>query len=452
MQIDFDSLKSRYKLRISQAGLLMSMLGFFALTACSPAQLEMINDVVEVSAMKDGQTKSEAGFKRVVNSNKIPNATKTINCSGIKKGQTITVSGHTKLSAQCDLTGKSVKFLLDTSNTSLDCQGAKLSQNSTDTNNASAITIRPKTNKAISNITVANCHVQGYGHALHIRQHTNPNSRYLKGVTSTRDNKVFAPYDINIINVSSNDSKNSGIFVGDHSHNVHFSKLLVRASGTVGLYFEFGTQHNRVEDSVFVDNGFRIFKPNREAIALDSSAGNIITGNQFIHNGAGGVLLYRNCFEHANDKTRSNHFKRTQSSKNNIIKNNLFLDEPVGVWVAARQSRNLKGFGCGAYMISDSATTSYHHDSAKDNQIINNRFVNADKSVVVEDDGTLIKYNDFSKAMGQPITIGSKIREQTERGAVKNTKIIGNVFSASKPISEQISITKASQPLTQVIH
>ena len=341
----------------------------------------------------------------------LPTPTQTLDCDNISPKQVINIQGHTTLKSGCDLTNKGVRFVLNHSNTSLDCQGATLSpqdKNNTET----AITIQPKTDTPISDISVANCHIQGYGHALNIRQYSNPNQRYAKGLIDPNANRALAPHDIHIINVSTQGSVNSGIFVGDHVHHVTFDMLRVQGAGTVGLYLEFGSQYNVIENSVFVDNGFRPFKPNREAIAIDSSAFNTIRNNQFIHNGAGGIFLYRNCFEHANDPSRSNHFKRTESAAHNLIQDNVFENEPVGVWVASRQSRNLKGFECGAYLLAETGFASYYLDSAKDNRIIGNTFIDVDEGIIVEDDGTQIIGNDFTKIEGMAIKVGSPIRKK----------------------------------------
>lgn len=380
---------------------------------------------------------------------KLPKATTIIECAELTTKQTVTVKGHSVLSPSCDLTDKSIRFVLDTSHSSLDCQGAMLSTAANDSSKASAITIQPKANRAIENIAVANCHVDGYGHAVHIRQYSNPNQRYARGLIDPATNRALAPSDIRITNVSSRNSINSGMFVGDHVHAVTFDKIHIQNAGTVGLYLEFGSRDNVVQNSVFVGNGFRNFKPNREAIAVDSSSNNLIENNHFIHNGAGSVLLYRNCFEHADDPTRSNHFKRTESSRDNVIRRNLFQEEPIGVWVASRQSRNLKGFECGAYLIKQTPFASYHLDSAKDNQIIDNRFEQVDQGIIVEDDGTLISGNRFAATVKAPIIIGSEIREESEAGAVKDTKVKGNVFVDKTP-QQAIKVREKSKTTTRI--
>ena len=380
---------------------------------------------------------------------KLPKATTTIECAELTAKQTVTVKEHSVLSQGCDLTEKSIRFVLNTSHSSLDCQGAMLSPDADDASKTSAITIKPKVDRAIEDIAVANCHVDGYGHALHIRQYSNPNQRYERGLIDPVANRALAPSDIRISNVSSRNSINSGMFVGDHVHDVTFDKIHIQNAGTVGLYLEFGSRDNVVQNSVFVGNGFRNFKPNREAIAVDSSSNNLIENNHFIHNGAGSVLLYRNCFEHADDPTRSNHFKRTESSRDNIIRRNLFQGEPVGVWVASRQSRNLKGFECGAYVIKQTPFASYHLDNAKDNQIIDNRFEQVDQGIIVEDDGTLISGNRFAATVKAPIIIGSEIREESEAGAVKDTRVEGNVF-VDKTAQQAISVREKSKTTTRI--
>ncbi|OLF37126.1 hypothetical protein BTV98_09475 [Psychrobacter sp. Cmf 22.2] len=380
---------------------------------------------------------------------KLPNTAAVIDCAQLTPKQTVPIKGHNTLSKNCDLTGQSIRFELSDSHSSLDCQGAQLSTSADDSSKASAILIRPKTDAAIEDITVANCHVEGYGHALHIRQYSNPNQRYTRGFIDPAANRALAPRDIRVINVSSQGSINSGMFVGDHVHGVTFEQLYVQNAGTVGLYLEFGSRDNVIKNSVFVGNGFRTFKPNREAIAVDSSSNNRIENNQFIHNGAGSILLYRNCFEHADDPSRSNHFKRTESSRDNIIRGNVFQDEPVSVWVASRQSRNLKGFECGAYLVKQTPFASYHLDSAKDNQIIDNQFAQVEQGIIVEDDGTLIRDNTFAADVNLPIKVGSKVREDSAAGPIKNTLIKNNIF-INKTIEQAIDIRAASKTATQI--
>ena len=409
-----------------------------SLTACERLPFTNVHSLDEVTSKQP-----------LVVDSKLPTATTLIDCTKLTPKQMVKVKGHSALNTGCDLTGQSIRFELNDSHSSLDCQGAALSTMVDDHSKASAITIKPKTDKAIKDITIANCHVDGYGHALHIRQHSQPNQRYARGLIDPAANRALAPRDIRVVNVSSRNSINSGMFVGDHVQGVTFEQVRIQNAGTVGLYLEFGSRDNVIKNSVFMGNGFRSFKPNREAIAVDSSSNNRIENNQFIHNGAGSILLYRNCFEHADDPTRGNHFKRTESSRDNIIRNNVFQDEPVGVWIASRQSRNLKGFACGAYLIKQTPFASYHLDSAQDNQIINNRFQQVEQGIIVEDDGTLISGNQFAATVGTPIIVGSEVREDSTAGAIKDTIISDNIFT-DKTIEQAIKIRAASKTATEI--
>ena len=92
---------------------------------------------------------------------------------------------------------------------------------------------------------------------------------------------------------------------------------------------------------------------------------------------------------------------------------------------------------------------SYHLDSAKNNQIIDNRFEQVEKGVIVEDDGTIIEGNRFAATIGMPIVVGSEIREESAAGAIKNTRIKNNTF-INKSIEQAIDIRTASKTATHI--
>ncbi|WP_201576692.1 hypothetical protein, partial [Psychrobacter immobilis] len=79
---------------------------------------------------------------------KLPTATTVIDCTQLTPKQTVVIKGHSALSNSCDLTGKSLRFELNESNSSLDCRGARLSTMADDPSKVSAITIKPKTDRA----------------------------------------------------------------------------------------------------------------------------------------------------------------------------------------------------------------------------------------------------------------------------------------------------------------
>lgn len=372
---------------------------------------------------------------------------KTLDCSELQSGKAIVLTGQNQIPTSCDLWQKNTHFILQSSDTSLDCQGVAMSATN-DKLTAFAIQT-PRaisetkaisengTGQGIRNIRLDNCIAVGYGHGVLVEQAMPANQRYeqLQQNKTTRDTqRQLSPNHILLNRLLIDSSKNSGIFVGDHVQGVTLANSRVQNAGTVGVYFEFGSRGNRVQDSKFSQNGFRqvlgVGKPNREAIAIDSSAHNVIANNEFDHNGAGGVFLYRNCFEHADDPTQANHFLRTQGSDGNVIQGNSFVREPVGVWVAARQSRNLKGFECGAYTISETLLTSYHLDEAEHNTVTHNQFDSVENAVIVEDDNNVVSKNTFSPSVKTPISIGSSVREVSSEGVVKGNQINQNTFGA----------------------
>lgn len=375
-------------------------------------------------------------------------------------GAEIAISGKVKLLPNANLWQKNISFIISESHTSLDCQGAIMS--STD-GKKTAIIIRSPTatqdgaNTGIHDITIKNCLISGYNHGLVIEQQTPPNQRYellKQGKTTLEQQRNLSPHDIRIEHLMVAHSRNSGIFIGDHVQHVQLYGVGVVASGTVGLYFEFGSGHNKVSHSYFSQNGFRqkfgVGKPNREAIAIDSSVYNTICHNQFDHNGAGGIFLYRNCFEHANDSTQSNHFLRTQGSDGNLIQHNVFIREPVGVWIAARQSRNLKGFECGAYTISETPFARYHLDESEKNKVLDNEFDAGKNGIIIEDDNNLVENNRFTGDLEQPIVVGSTIRLQSSEGAVKGNQILYNQFIPRLDAKKLVLFVGESEPVNTV--
>ncbi len=383
-------------------------------------------------------------------------AVKTLDCGSLQTGKAITLIGHNQIPKDCELWQKNTHFIIEQNDTSLDCQGVSMSATDAD---LTAITIRtPNDHQAgIHNIRINNCALSGYGHGVVIEQKTPANVRYeelLQQQTTLEQQRAQSPHDILLNRILVNGSKNSGVFIGDHVQHVTLANSRVQNSGTVGVYLEFGSGHNQIIYSQFNGNGFRqlnmvgmgIGKPNREAIAVDSSANNLIAHNQFDGNGAGGIFLYRNCFEHADDATQTNHFLRTQGSNNNQILYNTFNHEPVGIWVAARQSRNLKGFACGAYLIKSDMVSSYHLDESEQNSLFHNQFNRLEKAIILEDDNNVVSFNQFSPNVKLPISVGSKIREQSNQGVVKGNQLNDNIFATTDPITQLIEfIGKSSE-------
>ncbi|MFX0199443.1 MAG: right-handed parallel beta-helix repeat-containing protein [Candidatus Hodarchaeota archaeon] len=280
----------------------------------------------------------------------------------------------------------------------------------------------------LENIKILNCWVKNYVYGaipkLDISKKTRDQLRAAHEADETGGSvaaeiedrlREDAPKDISFINVHFINCHKNGIYVKPYVSKMHFHHGSIVKSGNSAIYLDFGTQKNTISDSVFEDNGRYLWedntrktrggKPPREAIAVDSSAFNVITGKTFQDNGGGGVFLYKNCFEHADNPKQ---FPRFQHSKQNRIENNRFYNEPVGVHIASRQSRGYKDWifkeymGCGDSVVYESGLplfkTKYFRDYAEDNDVIGNHFYKNKKAVIVEDDGAEIRETSSSKA------------------------------------------------------
>ena len=141
---------------------------------------------------------------------------------------------------------------------------------------------------------------------------------------------------------------------------------------------------------------------------MDSSGHNWIIGNTFKQNADGGIYLYKNCWEHAGDPMQ---IPRTEGADHNLIENNRFIGERVGVWIAERADRDLSAFECGDSLIHESFGKRYYRDVARHNQVVANRFEDVETGVRVQDDDNTITGNVFERSdEGADIEIGSRVR------------------------------------------
>ncbi len=178
-----------------------------------------------------------------------------------------------------------------------------------------------------------------------------------------------------------------GIYFDDYVTHSTLSHSIVRDSYMSGIYLEHSSRNNKVVDNQIIDNGHERFgKGKREGLAVDSSAYNLIEGNRFESNGAGGVFLYKNCGEHF---STGKSVIRWQHSDYNVIRNNTFVNEPVGIWLASRQNRDLSGFDCGDKPREGSLK--FYPDYADNNVVEGNHFFGG--KVMVRNDGQGNKLN-----------------------------------------------------------
>ncbi|MGP6469676.1 right-handed parallel beta-helix repeat-containing protein [Rahnella aceris] len=280
------------------------------------------------------------------------------------------VRGNTTLSPHCVY---KEAVIITSSNTTLDCRGAVLEG---DNERPFGILINSK-GKPLSDVTVRNCKV---------RHFTRSGIRITSDIAANKlspnheENYRRTPTRITLENVEVSGSGRVGIYFDDYVTHSTLSHSIVRDSYMSGIYLEHSSRNNKVVDNQIIDNGHERFgKGKREGLAVDSSAYNLIEGNRFESNGAGGVFLYKNCGEHF---STGKSVIRWQHSDYNVIRNNTFVNEPVGIWLASRQNRDLSGFDCGDKPREGSLK--FYPDYADNNVVGQNQFLKV-KNLVIND-------------------------------------------------------------------
>ncbi|WP_051559105.1 right-handed parallel beta-helix repeat-containing protein, partial [Allorhizobium undicola] len=103
--------------------------------------------------------------------------------------------------------------------------------------------------------------------------------------------QMAAPHHIVIDNVTLVAAGPVPLYLAPGVHHVEFSHSIVTGhSKNTALYLDAESGQN-----VITGNRFEIGTRNREVIAVDGSAHNVISANSFVEPAGGGVFLYRNC-------------------------------------------------------------------------------------------------------------------------------------------------------------
>lgn len=212
--------------------------------------------------------------------------------------------------------------------------------------------------------------------------------------------------------------KVNGIMVNAYSRNNIIRGVTFEDWAAVGIYLEASSANNIIENNVFKSSSSKV---RREAIAVDSSSNNIIRNNSFLGNMPGGVYLYKNCQEHIT--TRPASMKRWMPSEKNLIENNYFDGQKVGIWVASRQSADLSRWDCGD---PSYANGKYFRDYAPNNVIRTNHLDNVVTPIIVEDDGNTVSDNTIVSASRTCIRVGTGPRSEILNKPVINTRVENN--------------------------
>jgi len=365
------------------------------------------------------------------------------------------LSGQVKLKRSCVYTHR---FKVKASNTMVDCDGAQISPGNPNHNGFSI-------SGSIQDVLVKNCYVKG-GKGIAIR----PPER--KAGESNDAYRKRSPARVVFSNMHVTRSSNVGAYIHHHVVGATVRDSVIEDNNRPGMYLGAESARNFVRNNLIRNNGFRteaggksVGWYQREGLAVDASAGNLIEGNQFQDNAFGGVLLYKNCWEHRATNPKS--LQRIQHSHSNIIRNNRFSGRGIGVWVAARQARDLLLMACGdptpyknPITIWNLFTKAYPTfkatfpapyllptvyiwlDHAEKNTITGNTFTDMGLAGVrIEDDETRITGNHFVGDF-EYIYLGTPFRAHLLNRPVDRTVITGNTHSspAGRTFTENLAL------------
>ena len=351
-----------------------------------------------------------------------------IGCDQADSRVTITASAH--LDAGCTWTRG---FEIVASDLVLDCQGAHI----VTTDRRYGILITAPTDVALSNITVRNCHVEGFLNNLHIER-----DGFRALAEGVEYDHAFS--DIVIEDSMFLNSRGVGIFVDGYVTGVTLRNLHVEGAGSAGIYLEAGSKDNVVENNDIVNNGYRengpngqffdfgnlsvyFWGPGREGLAIDGSRNNRVVNNRFSGNSAGAIFLYKNCGEFV-DSRPERWFQRRYGADGNLIEGNTIDGEDIGVWIASRMGENTEPMQCSDPAYIDEGLIRVSLDQADDNVVRANVFNDVTYGIRVEDDHAVLEDNEFtgSDPAQQAIIVGTRFRTPELGLPVDGTTITGN--------------------------
>lgn len=386
---------------------------------------------------------------------------------------------HLKLAAQP--TAFRGHITINRSNVILDCQGRILQGKQ----QQPSIQINSSSNKPIENITIKDCHFsQHQNTAIHIQNNTaqstgihpqysqqriqNINSRIAKicklpphteRAQLRQCIREHSPKEINIIN---NHFENNQIAIyiapyiqGVRLLNNHF------IGNTIAIHLSHDSHATLIQSNYFTHNGRRLppstAKTYREAIAIDGSSDNQISGNTFINNYGVAIRTYKNCGEHQS-KTRE------EGANHNIIERNLFelsrdfAEEHstsqmerafFAVSIASRQSLNSAQWACSDGYVYEHKTLKIANDQSTHNTISNNQFKHYRYAVRIQDSVNTLKNNTFSTP--STIILGSpfKIISQVDLQSLQDRNLTVQPICHAKIMVNQKMLTAATCNLPQ---
>lgn len=319
------------------------------------------------------------------------------------------VAGEVHLDGRCTYRQA---FTISSSGTRLDCHGATLDGEG----RRRVGVLVDSRGRDLHDVEVRNCIIRGYAsNAVRVTWGAPDASK----TTDAQARRERTPRNVRLAGLQVHDAGRVGVYFDDHVRDSILEDSRIEGSGGAAVYLEFGTRGIAVRNNVLVRNGHAL---RREALAVDASAGNRIEGNAFVDNRQGGIFLYKNCGERAGS---GRSVRRTQHSDDNRIAGNLFVREDVGVWIASRQSRNLRSQDCLDAPMG--AKREYFEDYANRNAVEDNTFCGVRVGIRVEGDDNRIQGNAFDGATRLRVEVPA-----TRRGELLHRPPAGNVLDEGR--------------------
>lgn len=346
-------------------------------------------------------------------------------------GERVTLTESAKLDPACTYTAG---VEITASNVTLDCRGAVVDGTG---QGGVGILVHAPSDTDLSRIAIRNCAVRGF----------------LNSIRITRDGFRSLPAggeyehgirDVLIERSRVSDSRGVGIFVDGYVTRTTIRDSLVTGAGSSGIYLEAGSADNVVARNQIRDNGFRENGPGgslfsfsgaqfrfwgigREGLSIDGSRRNLVAGNTFQGNSAGGIFLYTNCGEYVRSRPER-WFERRYGAERNAIVANRFRGGVNGVWVGSRMGESTLPMECSDTPYVRQGLRSITLDRAARNTLWANEFDDVTYGVRVEDDETKVLANRF-RGPGpthHAVVIGTPERTAALGRPVRGTKLVAN--------------------------
>ncbi len=326
------------------------------------------------------------------------------------------ITGEVHLQSGCVY---SQGVVISNSNTTLHCDGAVLDGRGV---KPFGVFVNGK-GKGISNILVEGCGVRNFTKTGVLVTSGIPQGK----LSSDRQvNYGNAPKGVVFKGLVVEGSGGVGVYFNDYVTGSQLKDSVIRGSGGTGIYLEQATRNIEIVNNLIEKNGVSNASPvRREGLAIDSSAGNLIKDNRFFSNAAGGVFLYKNCGE---KYSAGNSVIRWQHSNNNTIVGNSFKDQPIGVWLASRQGKDLSHWDCGDVPVSQGSV--FYNDYADHNEVKDNKFCGGDVGVRDSGDSNRLLNNKFGGGVKVFVDIPYSDREKPD-----GKRSVGNVENGSSNLN-----------------